>query len=70
MGLPLFLIPQTYTGLYVAIIVAPFIYLFAFAFIGGFTKKDIELLRRYSRKLGILSGIAEKLIAFIERFAK
>ncbi|MGZ7048903.1 MAG: oligosaccharide flippase family protein [Methanobacterium sp.] len=70
MGLPLLLLPQTYLGLYIAVIISPFIYLFAFAFIGGFTKKDIEIFRRYIHKLGPLSGVVERLITFIERFAK
>lgn len=70
MGLPLLLLPQTYLGLYVAVIIAPFIFLFAFTFIGGFNKKDIELLRRYSLKLGPLSGLSLRLLRFIERFAK
>jgi stage V sporulation protein B len=70
MGLPLLILPQTFYGLLVAVIISPFIFLFAFTFIGGFTKKDIALLRRYTKKLGPLSGVAEKLITFIEKFAK
>lgn len=70
MGLPLLLLPQTYLGLYVAVIIAPFIFLFAFTFIGGFTKRDIRILRRYTHKLGPLSTIFGKLVTFIERFAK
>lgn len=70
MGLPLLLLPQTYSGLYVGVIISPFIYIFAFAFIGGFTKKDIEIFRRYSKKLGPLYNVTEKIITFIERFAK
>lgn len=70
MGLPLLLLPQTFLGLVAAVIISPIIFLFAFMFIGGFNKKDVILLRRYTKKLGPLSGASEKLIIFIERFAK
>ena len=70
MGIPLILLPQTYLGLYIGLIISPIIYLFAFTFLGGFMKKDIEIFHRYTKKLGPLSGAAGKLLKFIERFAK
>jgi stage V sporulation protein B len=70
MGLPLLLLPQTYIGLYAAVIIAPIIFTIVFAIIGGFTKRDVRVLRRYKKKLGPLSGVLEKVVKFIERFAK
>ena len=70
MGLPLFLLPQTYLGLYIAVIISPIIFTIAFALIGGFTKRDVRVLRKYKKKLGPLAGATEILVKFIERFAK
>ncbi len=70
MGLPLLLLPQTYLGLFAAIIIAPVIYLIVFAIIGGFTKKDVQILRKYAHKFGPLSKVLEIIVKFIERFAK
>ena len=70
MGLPLLLLPQTYLGLFAAIIIAPVIYLIVFAIIGGFAKKDVQILRKYAHKFGPLSKVLEIIVKFIERFAK
>lgn len=70
MGLPLLLLPQTYIGLFAAIIISPVIFTAIFAFIGGFTKRDVRTLRKYAHKLGPLSGGVEIIVKFIERFAK
>lgn len=70
MGLPLFILPKTDLGLFAAIFISPIVYTIVFAFIGGFTKRDVQLLRKYKKKLGPLSGAVEKLVKFIERFAK
>ncbi|MGF7117341.1 oligosaccharide flippase family protein [Methanobacterium oryzae] len=70
MGLPLLLLPQNYYGLFAAILISPIIYTIVFAVIGGFTKKDVQLLRKYAHKLGPLSNVLEIIVKFIERFAK
>jgi len=70
MGLPLLLLPQTYIGLLIALIISPIIFTMVFAFIGGFTKRDVRTLRKYAHKLGPLSRVLEILAKFIERFAK
>jgi len=70
MGLSLILLPQTYIGLFVAIIISPIIFTIVFAVIGGFTKRDLRMLQRYGNKFGPLSGVLEIIVKFIERFAK
>ena len=70
MGIPLVLMPKTYLGLFAAIIIAPIIYTIVFTLIGGFTKRDIRVIRRYSKKIGPLSGAVEKVVNFIEKFVK
>lgn len=70
MGLPLLVLPQTYYGLLAALIISPIIYTIVFAVIGGFTKRDIGLLRKYGNKLGPLAGAVEIVVKFIERFTK
>ncbi len=70
MGLPLFLLPQNYYGLFAGIIISPIIFVIVFAFIGGFTKRDVKMLQKYGNKFGPLSGVVEIIVKFIERFAK
>jgi len=79
MGLSIYFIPKMDLelfgtvidlGLLAAIIIAPIIYTIIFALIGGFTKRDIRVVRRYSKKFGPLSGAVEKVVKFIDRFVK
>ena len=70
MGIPLIILPKTYLGLFAAIIIAPLIYTVVFALIGGFTRRDVRLIRRYSKKFGPLSGAVEGVVKFIEKFVK
>lgn len=70
MGLLLIIIPKTFVGLVLAVIVAPISYLVLLTVIGGFKKDDIRIVRKYKEKFGPLSGAIEKLVKFIERFAK
>ncbi|HEX3014087.1 MAG TPA: polysaccharide biosynthesis C-terminal domain-containing protein, partial [Methanobacterium sp.] len=70
MGIPLVLMPKTYLGLFAGVIIAPIVYTIVFALIGGFTKRDIRVIRRYSKKIGPLSGAVEKVVNFIEKFVK
>ena len=70
MSIPILLIPKTYLGILTAIIISPIVYTIVFAVIGGFTKRDIRLIRRYSKKFGPLSGTVEKIIKFIDKFVK
>ncbi len=70
MGIPLILIPKTYLGLFAGIIIALIIYILSFALVGGFTRRDVKLIRRYKGKFGPLSGVVEKVVIFIERFVK
>ncbi len=67
MSLPLLLLPQTYIGLFVAIIISPIIFIIIFGIIGGFTKRDVRLLQRYGNKMGPFSGVVEIIVKFIER---
>lgn len=70
MSLPLLLLPKTYYGLFAGIIIAPIIFTVIFALIGGFTKRDVRMLKKYGNKLGPLSKVVEITVKFIERFAK
>jgi stage V sporulation protein B len=70
MGIPIYFLPKSYEGLLAVIIISPIIYTIVFALIGGFTKRDVRLLRRYKKKLGPLSGAVEGVVKFIERFIK
>jgi stage V sporulation protein B len=70
MGLPLILIPKTYSGFVIGLIISPFIYLIALTFLRGFEKRDVRMLRRFKAKTGPFTIILDKLIKFIEKFAK
>ena len=70
MAIPILLLPQSDLGLIAAIIIAPIIYTIVFTLIGGFTKRDIRVIRRYKKKLGPLSGAVEKVVTLIEKFVK
>ncbi len=79
MGLSIYFIPRIDLelfgtvidlGLLAAIIIAPIVYTIVFALIGGFTKRDIRVIRRYSKKFGPLSGAVERVVKFIDRFVK
>jgi stage V sporulation protein B len=70
MGLIIFIIPKSISGLIAAIIIAPIIYIIAFTLIGGIKKDDIRIMKKYLVKFGPLSKLLEKLVKFIERFAK
>ena len=70
MSIPILLLPQTYEGLLAAIIISPIVYTIIFTLIGGFTKRDIRVIRRYEKKLGPLSGAVEGVVKFIEKFVK
>ena len=70
MGLIIFIIPKSISGLIAAIIIAPIVYIIAFTLIGGFKKDDIRIMRKYMVKFGPLSKVLEKVVKFIERFAK
>ncbi len=70
MGLIIFIIPKSISGLIAAIIIAPIVYIIAFTLIGGFKMDDIRIMRKYIVKFGPLSKVLEKLVKFIERFAK
>lgn len=67
MGIPLILIPKTYLGFVLALIIAPFVYLIALLFLKGFEKRDVRMLRRFGGKLGPLSGIFEKVANFLDK---
>lgn len=69
MGLGIFLLPQTITGLILAIILAPIIYTIALVFLKGFEKRDVRMMRRIGNKLGPLSILSEKLVKFIEKYS-
>ncbi len=70
MGIMLLLLPKTYLGLLTAVIIAPILFTIVFAIIGGFTKRDVRVIRRYKNKFGPLSGAIEGVVKLIERFAK
>ncbi len=70
MGIPLLLLPKTYLGLLISVIISPILFTIIFALIGGFTKRDVRVIRRYRHKMGPLSGVVEGVVKFIERFAK
>ena len=70
MGIPILLLPKDTLGLLATIIISPIVYTIVFALIGGFTKRDIRVVRRYSKKFGPLSGAVERVVKFIDRFVK
>ncbi len=61
--------PKTKLLLIIGLIVSPFIYLGALALIGGLKLEDLKLLYKVGDKLGPLSGIFNKLVDIIRRFA-
>ncbi|MCK9152377.1 flippase [Methanobacterium alcaliphilum] len=69
MGLGIFLLPQTILGLFLAILIAPLIFLVVFTLIKGFEKRDIRMMRRIGGKIGPFSRIFEKFIKFIEKYS-
>lgn len=70
MGLGIYFLPQTIPGLILAIIIAPVIYVIAFTFLKGFEKRDIRMMRKIGSRMGPLYRPVEKIISFIEKFAK
>ena len=69
-GVIIGLIPKTVIGLFVALLVFSFIYLFILAVIGALEKRDLNLLNKIGRRLGPLSGTFMKMNRFLERFVK
>lgn len=70
MGLIIFIIPKDVYGLIAAMIISPIAYIIALTLFGGFKKDDVRIMRKYMVKLGPLSKVLEKVVKFIERFAK
>lgn len=67
-------IPNTFLttiiGLILATIIGSLTYIVIFTLIRGFKADDVRILRKYMVKLGPLSKVLEKVVKFIERFAK
>ncbi|HIH62055.1 MAG TPA: flippase [Methanobacteriales archaeon] len=67
-GIPLILIPNTITGLIIALIISSPIYVTALLTVRGFEKRDIRLMKRLSSRMGPLEGPINRLIDFIDRY--
>ena len=67
-GIPLILIPNTITGLIIALIISAPIYVTALLIVRGFEKRDIRLMKRLSSRMGPLEGPINRLIDFIDRY--
>lgn len=69
-GFILLLIPKTIPNLLAMTIITPLVYIIFLAIFGVLEQREIKMLKRVSEKLGPLSKIFNKIIQFIEPFAK
>lgn len=69
MGVIFIFFPNNYLSLFIAIILAPFIYGVILAVIGGLTMEDIRIMHKLSTKLGPFSIIFDRIVGLLERFA-
>jgi stage V sporulation protein B len=70
MSITIIFLPQNLYGLIAAFIIAPVVYTGALILFKGFEKRDVRMMRRIGGKLGPLSGIFEKVVKFIEKYAQ
>ena len=68
MALVGYAVPKTTLYLFPGIILCIIVYFFALILVKFFTREDIESLRGMSSRLGPLSGLANKILNFIEKF--
>ena len=69
MGMIFIFFPKNYVSLFIAIILAPFVYGVILAVIGGLTLEDIRIMHKLSTRLGPFSVIFDKIVGLLERFA-
>jgi stage V sporulation protein B len=70
MAIFLIILPKNYLFLIVAFIGSPLVYLFGLVIMKALKKGDIRAMNKLSRRLGPLYPYLEKLIVFLDRFAK
>lgn len=68
LGILLYLIPKTFLGLIVAILLLPILYIFILAFARALEMRDLLLINKFGNRLGPLSGPIRKLTELLERF--
>ncbi|MCC7552991.1 MAG: flippase [Methanobacteriaceae archaeon] len=68
MGIVILILPKSRTGLLIGIVICPIIYILSIIGLRFFTLEDIANFRGYSAKLGPLSGLANKILDFVEKF--
>ncbi|MCL2156782.1 MAG: flippase, partial [Methanobrevibacter sp.] len=68
MGLVILLIPQNSYGLLMSIILCPIIYLTILTLTKTFDESDISAIRRFSKKLGPLNKVINKILNFVEKY--
>ncbi len=69
MGLIFVPFPDTKPYFFLALIISPFIYFGILAVIGGLKLEDVRIMYKLGNKLGPFSGIYNKLVGLLERFA-
>lgn len=69
MGAVFMFFPSTVLFLIIGIIISPFLYLGVLAIIGGLKFEDLKLLYKVGSRLGPLSGIVNKMINVLGRYA-
>lgn len=67
MAIITFFIPHTTIGLVLGVIVCPIVYIIALSLLKFFSKEDIIHVRGYSKKLGPLAAIFNKVLNIIEK---
>jgi stage V sporulation protein B len=70
MSVIILILPRDTTGLIIGIIICPIIYLLTLIKLKFFTLEDINSARSMTSKLGPLNKIANKILNFVEKFAK
>ncbi|MEN6330200.1 MAG: flippase [Methanobacteriaceae archaeon] len=69
MGFSILLLPKNYLFLFVALVLAPIVYLFALIILGALRKSDVRAIYKLSARMGPLSLTLKRLADFLDRFA-
>ena len=69
MGVVLMFFPKTYAFFFLALAVAPFLYMGFLSISGGLKKEDVHVMYRLAAKSGPLEAYFNKFIGLFERFA-
>jgi stage V sporulation protein B len=70
MALFLIILPKNYFFLIIAIFISPLVYVIGLVLMRALKKSDINAMRKLNIRLGPITPYGEKLIKFLERFAK